>query len=77
MNRSGNRQIVNSPHSGSICFSQPEALKRIAQQLKDHVKNDRARCDVSGTPYPQFYVVDMNDCHVECCRCSTAKPQRR
>ena len=66
MNKNGSRQIVNSPHSGSICFSQPEALKRIAQKLKDHVQNDRARCDVSGAPYPQFYVVDMNDCHVEC-----------
>lgn len=30
------------------------------------MKNDRARCDVSGAPYPQFYVVDMNDCPVEC-----------
>ena len=35
MNKNGSRQIVNSPHSGSICFSQPEALKRIAQKLKD------------------------------------------
>jgi hypothetical protein len=66
MNRNGSRQIVNTPHSGSICFSQPEVLKRIAAKLKDHVKHDRARCDVTGAPYPRFYVVDMNDCHVEC-----------
>lgn len=66
MNKNGSRQIVNSPTCGSICFSQPEALKRIAQRLKDYVKTDRARCDRSGAPYPLFYVVDMNDCHVEC-----------
>lgn len=66
MNRNGTRQVVNSPNNGSICFSQPESLKRVAEKLKSHVKHDRARCDLSGAPYPLFYVVDMNDCHVEC-----------
>ena len=66
MNKNGSRQVVSTPHAGSICFSQPEVLERFAAKVKDYVSKDRARCDESGAPWPVFYVVDMNDCNVEC-----------
>lgn len=66
MNKNGTRQVVSTPHAGSICFSQPEALDRFTAKVKDYVRQDRARCAASGAPYPVFYVVDMNDCNVEC-----------
>ncbi|MDD4099339.1 MAG: DUF4838 domain-containing protein [Lentisphaeria bacterium] len=66
MNKNGTRQVVSTPHAGSICFSQPEVLDRFAAKVKDYVSKDRTRCDESGAPWPVFYVVDMNDCNVEC-----------
>lgn len=66
MNKNGNRQVVGSPFGGSICFSQPEVLDRFAAKVKDYVRKDRARCAETGAPWPVFYVVDQNDCKVEC-----------
>lgn len=66
MNKNGTRQIVGEPFGGSICFSQPEVLDRFAAKVKDYVRQDRARCKETGAPWPVFYVVDQNDCKVEC-----------
>ncbi len=66
MNKNGTRHVVDTPHNGSICFSQPEVLDRFEAKLRGYVQQDRADCDESGAPYPVFYVVDMNDCAVEC-----------
>ncbi|NMA21166.1 MAG: DUF4838 domain-containing protein [Lentisphaerae bacterium] len=66
MNKNGYRQVVSSPNAGSICFSQPEVLDRFAAKLKDYISKDRIRYDKIGAPWPIFYVVDQNDCYVEC-----------
>ncbi len=66
MGKDGDRQVISTPYKGSICFSQPEVLDRFAAKVKDYVKQDRARCDETGAPWPVFYVVDQNDCAVEC-----------
>ena len=66
MSSSGERVIVTQPYAGSICFSQPEVLKRFTIRLKELIKGDREKAKEKGTPPPVFYAVQQNDCNATC-----------
>ena len=64
--QSGSRHIVNTAHNGSLCFSQPEVLRRMAIRLKNNIANDRKRAKEQGLPPPEYYSVSQNDCDAAC-----------
>ena len=63
---SGVRHIVDTAFNGSICFSQPEVLRRMAERLKNNIANDRKKAKQLGLPPPEKYSVSQNDCDVAC-----------
>ena len=66
MSSNGERVIVTQPYMGSICFSQPEVLRRFTVRLKELIKGDREKAKESGCPPPVFYAVQQNDCNATC-----------
>ena len=64
--QSGSRHIVKTPYDGSICFSQPEVLRRMAARLKNNIAADRKRAKELGVPPPECYSVSQNDCDAAC-----------
>ncbi len=66
MNKEGERVVVNGPFKGSICFSQPEVLRRFSVRLRQFIENDRKTAKEKGTPPPLFYSIQQNDCNATC-----------
>ena len=66
MSSNGERIIVTQPYNGSICFSQPEVLRRFTIHLKELIKGDREKAKETGCPPPIYYAVQQNDCNATC-----------
>ena len=66
MNSNGERVVEDQPFKGSICFSQPEVLRRFSVRLRQFIENDRKTAKENGTPPPVFYSIQQNDCNATC-----------
>ncbi|MBO4345337.1 MAG: DUF4838 domain-containing protein [Victivallales bacterium] len=66
MNKEGERVVVDGPFKGSICFSQPEVLRRFSARLRQLIESDRKAAKEKGTPPPLFYSIQQNDCNATC-----------
>lgn len=64
--KSGTRHVVKTALEGSICFSNPEVLKRFAERLKANIAADRRKAESQKLPPPQYYSVSQNDCDAAC-----------
>ena len=64
--KSGTRHVVKTALEGSICFSNPEVLKRFAERLKANIAADRRKAEIQKLPPPQYYSVSQNDCDAAC-----------
>lgn len=63
---SGKRHVVDTAFNGSICFSQPEVLRRMAERLKNNIAKDREKAKKQGLLPPEKYSVSQNDCDAAC-----------
>lgn len=59
----------NGPLGHDLCLTNSEVKERVARQLLQYIREDRAEAARNGTPPPRLYDLSQNDTSSKYCRC--------
>lgn len=67
--KGGRAPRPNGSLGHDLCLTNGEVKERVAQQLLQYIKEDRAEATRNGTPPPRLYDLSQNDTSSKYCRC--------